>query len=207
MIIISIILSLLLAIFFIPIKVDVKLSTYRLNEKNKNFGDRIKIKILYFIPIYTYKIKDVQVGKKEKEVNIVKRVLDIFITMVEKNRENKNKNKIIKMDEIGKIFKNVKAQKFILSLGINTGDYIANAYINVVVNTALCLFINFNSKKFDFNNLYYKVYTSKKLYEYDISCIFTFRVANTIVIFSKIIYRSLKERWNLKCQNNIQLKT
>lgn len=135
-------------IFFIvillvlPVKAEILLNV-KLKDKKVEFEpllgmDNIfKIKVMYFITI----LKKYIFGKKKKE----------------KRKANKNKNN---KDIVLVLYNSVKFQRLILSLGINVYNPVVNSYIHAMLNTGLCMYINKDSKKFNFNNLYYQIYLS-----------------------------------------------
>lgn len=135
-------------IFFIvillvlPIRAEILLNV-KLKDKKVEFEPLIgmdntfKIKVIYFITILK---KDIFGKKKEK-----------------KRKVNKDKNNKEKMFAL---YNSVKFQRLILSLGINVYNPVVNSYIHAMLNTGLCMYINVNNNKFNFNNLYYQIYLS-----------------------------------------------
>lgn len=129
-------------LLFLPIKIElvlnVKLKENKLEfEPISNLKNYVKIKILFFL----------QVFKK-----------DIFEEKRKPKRQNvkpKSKKVLAKA-----AYNSIKFERFILSLGINTFNPILNSYINAGLNTGICMYINKESKKFNFNALYYQIYLS-----------------------------------------------
>lgn len=130
--------------------------------------------------------------------------------------ENKDREKTRKQSEnkIKKVFNNRKTifelldksyvDKFILSLGFNFDDYIANSYINAALNSILCLYINFNQEKFNLKKLYYQTYIGESLANLSFQGIIKISLADTIKVIGKQYFKLLKqEKSNTKEKNKI----
>ena len=188
----------IVAIFFIPIRFDIYTnlkgksvySCCNSNEKNKV---KISLKILGFIPIYVYdKQKKEQKGKANK-VTIGK----IFKAI--KNATAEEEFKITNFTKkILSWCRKVKFKKLVLVAGFNTNDYVKNAYINASLNSIICMIINKNEDRFNFNKLYYQVGISDYNYYLTVDSIITFSLFRNIDVFITII----KFIFNLKKENN-----
>ncbi len=188
----------IVAIFFIPIRFDIYANlkgesvyySYNLNEKNKV---KISLKILGFIPIYVYnKQKKEQKGKTNK-VTIAKIFKAIKKSAAEEEFKITNFTK-----KILSWCRKVRFKKLVLVVGFNTNDYVKNAYINASLNSIICMIINKNEDKFNFNKLYYQVGISDYNYYLTVDSIITFSLFRNIDVFITII----KFIFNLKKENN-----
>ena len=56
------------------------------------------------------------------------------------------------------LYKSLTFPKFLVSIGFNTFNMILNSYINALLNSTLCIYINQNNKKFNFKELYYQIH-------------------------------------------------
>lgn len=128
----------------VPIKTEILLNV-KLKDKKIEFEPLLgmenvfRVKIMYFVTIFKKYIFD----KKKKDKTT-------------KNNKSKNKKEIMLA-----LYNSVKFKQFILSLGINVYNPVVNSYIHAMLNTGLCMYINKNNKKFNFNNLYYQIYLSE----------------------------------------------
>lgn len=129
-------------LLFFPIKIEmvlnVKLKENKVEfESISNFKNYIKIKIFFFLQVFK---KDIFEEKRK---------------LKKQNVKSKSKKVLAKA-----AYNSIKFERFILSLGINTFNPILNSYINAWLNTGICMYINKERKKFNFNALYYQIYLS-----------------------------------------------
>lgn len=154
---------------------DDLFTNIRLSE---NYENSIVIKLFKVLPIYKKKL-----FRKKK------------------NKNNKKKNKkggfyksINKFSTIKKLMKKIKYEKFVLSLGFNTNDYVANSYINASLNTLLCMYINKNQYQFNMKKIYYQTYIAKHLVVLNFDSIISVSIADTIGIILKEYFKLKKEK-------------
>lgn len=188
-------------LFFIPIKFTIytnikgKNVYYVENLKQKNKAC-VSLKILGFIPIYVYnKEKKDKKDKKENKSNIS--IGKIYNAI--KNSVAEEEFKITNFTKkILSWCRKVKFKKLVLVVGFNTEDYVKNAYINSSLNSIICMVINKNQDRFDFNNLYYQVAISDFNYYLTLDTVITFSLYRNIDVFITII----KFIFNLKKESN-----
>ena len=170
---------LLFIILFVPSSLEVKLyitcNRYFLDvEKTKGVESKITFKLCSLVPVFYKKILEKKkVGKKQKE--------------------NKFKKLFNDKETIYQLVKNSYIEKFVLSLGFNFNDYIANSYINAALNTIICMYINLNQDKFNLKKLYYQTYIGENLANLSLEGIIKISVADTIKVISKQYFKLLKE--------------
>lgn len=185
----SMFLELSLAIFFVLFLVLFIPSTIHVNlyitcdryfldiKKQKGMESKITFKLCGIIPVFYKKILEAKkVTKKQKE-NKIKKVLndkETIYTLL-------NKSYI---------------DKFILSLGFNLNDPIANSYVNATLNTIICLYINLNQDKFNMKRLYYQTYIGENLANLNFEGIIKISLADTIKVIVKQYFRLLKREKN-----------
>lgn len=180
MIFLVVLVTVIVAIFFIPIKIKVYVNikgknVYNVDNSGKKTNNfKIVVKILGFLPIYWYNSKN-HIPKKE---NIIKN------EYMKQEFKRKVKNKEIDvLDLINyalKTNKNIHFSKMVLVGGFNTEDYVKNAYINASLNTIICMIINANQKNFNLNKLYYQISISNYNYYLASDCIISFMLAHNI---------------------------
>lgn len=130
-------------LFVLPIRTELLLNV-KLKDKKVEFepicgmNNILKVKAMFFIPVISKNIFDEK--KREKKKNRFQRI---------------NKKQLILA-----LYNSIKFQELIVSLGVNVHNPVVNSYINASLNTGLCMYINKNIKKFNFNNLYYQIYLS-----------------------------------------------
>ena len=78
------------------------------------------------------------VSSDEGEVKLTKK------KVTKKQKENKIKKVFNNKDTIFQFLKKSYVDKFVLSLGFDLGDCIANSYINDSLNTIICMYIEYN---------------------------------------------------------------
>ena len=169
-------------IFFAPnsivVKVNIKADEYFTNiTRLDEMENSIKIKLLKVIPVYNQELF-VKNGKKKKETK--------------KNDTLLNKNFVDSV--IKRLVKKAKLDKFVLSLGFNLDDPIANSYVNASLNTILCMYINHNQKKFNLNNLYYRTYVADNLFIRNFEGIINISLTDTIKEIAKVYFKEIKNK-------------
>ncbi|MBQ8042627.1 MAG: hypothetical protein IJ272_00560 [Clostridia bacterium] len=108
-------------------------------KKVKGVESKITFKLCGLLPVFHKKILEKKkVGKKQ--------------------HQNKLKKVFNNKDTIFQLLKKSYIDKFVLSLGFNLDDYIANSYVNATLNTIICMYINLNQEKFNMKKLYYQTY-------------------------------------------------
>ena len=113
--------------------------------------------------------------------------------VTKKQKENKIKKVFNNKDTISRFLKKSYIDKFVLSLGFNLDDYIANSYVNAALNTIICMYINLNQEKFNLKKLYYQTYIGENLVNLNFEGIIKISVADTIKVIGKEYFRLLKE--------------
>ena len=185
-IILLVIFFLFMYLFFAPnsivVKVNIKADNYFTNiSRLDEMENSIKIKLLKVIPVYNQELF-VKNGKKKKETK--------------KNDTLFNKDFVDNV--VKRLIKKAKLDKFVLSLGFNLDDPIANSYVNASLNTILCMYINHNQKKFNLNNLYYRTYISENLLFLNFEGIINISLTDTIKVIAKEYFNSKKKMKNNK---------
>lgn len=166
-------------ILFVPSSLNITLfitcDRYFLDvKKTKGMESKITFKICNLIPVYYKKLfEKKKVPKKQKD--------------------NKMKKVFNNKDTIFLFLKKSYIDKFVLSLGFNLNDYIANSYLNATLNTIICIYINLNQEKFNLKNIYYQTYIGENLVNLNFECIIKISVADTIKVIAKEYIRLLKE--------------
>ncbi len=182
----SMILKLSLAIFFvlflilfvrssIQITLYITCDKYFLDVKKiKGVESKITFKLCGLIPVFHKKILE---NKK----------------VTKKQKENKIKKLFNNSDTIYQLIKKSYIDKFVLSLGFNLGEPIANSYVNAALNTIICMYINLNQDKFNMKRLYYQTYIGEKLANLKLEGIIKISIADTIKVIGKEYFKLLKE--------------
>ena len=198
-------------LFFIPIKFTIYTNVKGQNvyyvdnspPKNKAY---VSLKILGFIPIYVYnKEKKDRKNKESKKNNIT--IGKIYNAI--KNSVAEEEFKITNFTKkILSWCRKIKFKKLVLVVGFNTEDYVKNAYINSSLNSIICMIINKNQDRFNFNKLYYQVAISDYNYYLNIDTVISFSLYRNIDVFItivKFIFNLKKEADNneVKSTNNI----
>ena len=163
----------------ITVKVNILADNYFTNiTKQDELENSVKIKLFNIFTVYNQELF-VKNGKKKEETK--------------KNDTLFNKdfvNSVIKS-----LIKKVKLDKFVLSLGFNLDDPVANSYINAALNTILCMYINSNQRKFNLNNLYYRTYISNNnLLILNFEGIINISLTDTIKVIAKEYFNNKKKR-------------
>ena len=185
-IILLVIFFLFMYLFFAPnsivVKVNIKADNYFTNiSRLDEMENSIKIKLLKVIPVYNQELF-VKNGKKKNETK--------------KNDTLFNKDFVDNV--VKRLIKKAKLDKFVLSLGFNLDDPIANSYVNASLNTILCMYINHNQKRFNLNNLYYRTYISENLLFLNFEGIINISLTDTIKVIAKEYFNSKKKIKNNK---------
>lgn len=170
-----------LCILFIPNSIVIKLNFKTQDiiniERLKGFENLLHIKLFGIFNVYTKQF---------------------FIKNNDSKNSNNNSNKEKEgiPDVVKKILKKAKIDKFVLSLGFNLDNPVANSYINASLNTILCLYINSNQEKFNLKNLYYQTYISNDLIFLNFESIIKINLIDTIKVILKEKINNTKEKIN-----------
>jgi len=169
----------LFLILFVPSSLNIGIyitcDRYFLDiKKTKGMESKITFKLCGVIPVYFKKLFEKKKVPKKQKDNKIKKVFN---------------NK----DTIFQFWKKSYIDKFVLSLGFNLDDYIANSYVNVTLNTIICMYINLNQEKFNLKKLYYQTYIGENLVNLNFECIIKISLADTIKVIGKEYFRLLKE--------------
>ena len=170
----------LFLILFVPSSLNIGIyitcDRYFLDiKKTKGMESKITFKLCGVIPVYFKKLFEKKKVPKKQKDNKIKKVFN---------------NK----DTIFQFWKKSYIDKFVLSLGFNLDDYIANSYVNVTLNTIICMYINLNQEKFNLKKLYYQTYIGENLVNLNFECIIKISLADTIKVIGKEYFRLLKEK-------------
>ncbi|MDO4283354.1 MAG: hypothetical protein Q4D02_06905 [Clostridia bacterium] len=184
MIILFIILILVISIIVIPVRFKIQ---YREDEKkNLQVKNKIEIYILYFIKIKTVKMKDKSnIDKEDGEyrVNAIYKILNMYLKYL------RQQEMIMTKEDLKKIFDSIYIEKMNLKFGINLSNPILNAYVIVLANTIINMFIMKNERKMKLKNIEYSTYVSENIFNLKLNCIIRFHLANTIITIIKMIIR------------------
>lgn len=189
-------------VFFVPIKftiyTDIKgKNVYYVENTSKKNKVVISLKILGIIPIYVYNKE-----KKDKKGKSSKVTIDKIYNAI-KNSTLEEEFKVTNFTKkILSWFRKVRFKKLVLAFGFNTEDYVKNSYINATLNSIICMTINANQDRVNFNNLYYQVSISDYNYYLNLDTIITFSLFRNVDVFITIF----KFIFNLKKQNNADKK-
>lgn len=192
-------------VFFIPIKFTIYANIKGKNvycvENHKTKNKVIfSLKILGIIPIYIYDKEKRENKGKNSNVSISK----IFNAI--KNSVTEEEFKITNITKkIISWCNKVNFKKLILVVGFNTEDYVKNSYINASLNSIICMIINANQERFDFNNLYYQVGISDYSYYLAADTVITFSLYNNIDVFMTIIKLILTLKKESGEENNVPI--
>ena len=194
-------------VFFIPVKFTIYA---KIKGKNvycvENYKQKNKaifsLKILGIIPIYIYDKEKRENKGKNSKVSIDKIISAIKNSVAEEEFKITNFTK-----KIISWCKKVNFKKFILVVGFNTEDYVKNSYINASLNSIICMIINANQKRFNFDKLYYQVGISDYSYYLTTDTVITFSLYRNIDVFITIIkfILNLKKEAKEDNRNNMPL--
>lgn len=79
-----------------------------------------------------------------------------------------------------RLLKKTKFKKFALILGFNLGDVIINSYVNAMINSIICMYINYKQENFNLKELYYQVQITESPLILNFHCIFKVKSVDTI---------------------------
>lgn len=185
-------------IFFIPIKFTIYTNikgknVYYVENTNKKNKVIISLKILGVIPIYVYNKERKDMKGKDGKITIDKMYNAIKNSVAEEDFKVSNFTK-----KILSWCRKVRFKKLVFAFGFNTEDYVKNSYINATLNSIICMTINANQDRVNFNNLYYQVSISDYNYYLNLDTIITFSLFRNIDVFITIF----KFVFNLKKLNS-----
>jgi hypothetical protein len=180
------IIVLIFLIILIPIKVVIDYEFYSkdYNINNENIKKEIKIYILRFIKIITFKKKKKEKSNNENnDNNIIYNLINVY-----------KKYKDVTEDEtlLDKLKKSMKIQKIDLEVGFNSKNYIVNSYIMAYINYYINMNVAKNIDRFNLNKTKYNTYISDKLLKVKIKGILDLKIVNTIHIIIKLIFKYMK---------------
>lgn len=167
-------------LLILPVRVDVVLNI-KLKEKKVEFepiqhmNNVLSVKILFFLNIFRKNIFEEKNNKQKKK---------------EKIKMDKGNQKLL----IKALYSSLKFNRLILSLGLNTFNDILNSYINAGLNASLCMYINKNSNKFKYNNLFYQIYMSEVPLVLNLD-------ASIYILPIKAIFEYIKQKIKLKAKS------
>lgn len=179
--IISLVIFFLFLLLFVPHSIHINLNFTCDNlftniSLSENYENSVGIKLFKLLTIYKKKLFKKKTNKKSK------------------NKKNKFFENINKFSVIKKLLKKIKYDKFVLSLGFNTTDYVSNSYINASLNTLLCMYINKYQHQFNIKRLYYQTYVAKHLVVLNFESIISISIADTTYIVLKEYFKHKKEK-------------
>ena len=104
--------------------------------------------------------------------------------------------KLLQLEEINKIVKNIlktiKVNKLDLNLGINFSDPILNAYSIAIINSVLPIFLISNNRNINLDNIRYNTYISKKVVDLKVDSIISVSIVKNIISILKIVFLIVK---------------
>lgn len=172
-----ILLPVIFLLLFFPITVTIKVNSKLKDKKVElepilNMKNYIVIKLFKIIPVYKYKL----FSEKKKP-----------------KKRKKRKGGGLKIAKI--VIKTLKIDKLCVSFGINTYSYILNSYLNALINTTICMYVNIHQNKFNFEQLYYQIYTSENPFVVNLE-------ADVSASVAKVIYVVIKEKIDARKKDN-----
>lgn len=199
-IVIIIILTLIMGVFFIPIR--VKIDYAEKERKDLKILNKIEIYIFYFIKIKTIELKNKKEIENKKGSYKVDAIFKLVSTYIEYSKKEKE---IINTKDLKKIINSIYYEKINIDIGINLKDPIINAYLITAINILLNLFIIKKQNKMKLENVSYATYISNNIFNLKLNCIIRFRVANTIITIIKIIVRlrEVERKYGEKSSNRL----
>lgn len=199
-IVIIIILTLIMGVFFIPIR--VKIDYAEKERKDLKILNKIEIYIFYFIKVKTIELKNKKEIENKKGSYKVDAIYKLVSTYIEYSKKEKE---IINTKDLKKIINSIYYEKINIDIGINLKDPIINAYLITVINILLNLFIIKKQNKMKLKNVSYATYISNNIFNLKLNCIIRFRVANTIITIIKIIVklREVERKYGEKSSNRL----
>ena len=177
---------LIFLVVLIPIKVVIDYEFYSkdYNINNENIKKEIKIYILRFIKIKTFKKKKKEKSNNENnDNNIIYNLINVY-----------KKYKDVTEDEtlLDKLKRSMKVKKADFEIGFNSKNYIVNSYIMAYINYYINMYVGKNIDRFNLNKTKYNTYISDKLLKVKIKGILDLKIVNTIHIIIKLIFRYMK---------------
>ena len=104
--------------------------------------------------------------------------------------------KLLQLEEINKIAKNIlktiKVNKLDLNLGINFSDPILNAYSIAIINSVLPIFLISNNRNINLDKIRYNTYISKKVVDLKVDSIISVSIVKNIISILKIVFLIVK---------------
>lgn len=104
--------------------------------------------------------------------------------------------KLLQLEEINKIAKNIlktiKVNKLDLNLGINFSDPILNAYSIAIINSVLPIFLISNNRNINLDKIRYNTYISKKVIDLKVDSIISVSIVKNIISILKIVFLIVK---------------
>ena len=104
--------------------------------------------------------------------------------------------KLLQLEEINKIAKNIlktiKVNKLDLNLGINFSDPILNAYFIAIINSVLPIFLISNNRNINLDKIRYNTYISKKVVDLKVDSIISVSIVKNIISILKIVFLIVK---------------
>ena len=208
MLYLGIFLLILLLILFFPVNTTLKL---HIDNRALDFNAKIYLfkkiriykKLIVIQDIFKFKNKDEEkkqeVNKKEQRKKIKKKnaafldKLNIFINLYSSNKERFIKLKLY-------IQRKFELKKTEISISEGTGDAAQTAMLYGVlwsligsINAMLSNFLTITFKSININCDY-----NNKTFKADINCIFSFSIANIIIVFLRLNYIMKKYELNVK---------
>lgn len=164
-----ILLPVIFLLLFFPITINININSKLRDKKIElepipNMKNKVAIKLFKIIPVYKYKLFSEKKRPKEKK---------------------KGKGSGLNIVKIA--IKTLRIDKLCVSIGINTYSYILNSYLNALLNTTICMYVNIHEKKFNFKKLYYQIYTSDNPLVVNLEADISSSIA-------KVIYVVIKEK-------------
>lgn len=201
-VILGIIVTAVILILVIPVKIKIN---FCLQTKSKNTeedlktANKIDIYILRIIKVKTIEIKqnDKTNEKTNNKNNAKNESSKNVIADISKSLENyikyeKKDSSLIGKEDLIKLKKGLKFEEFYLNLGFNLKEPILNAYILVLMNTILNLYIAKNANHFNLEKTKYQTHISNKIIDFKFYSIINFKLVNNIIIILKLIIKFSK---------------
>lgn len=173
-------LTIFFLILFVPSSLNINIyiicDKYFLDiKKVSGLESKLVYKICGIVPIYYKKLFEKKSKLKHK-----------------KQSQNKLKKVFNNRKTIFELLEKSYFEKFVLSLGFNLDNYIANSYINASLNTIICLCINHNQEKFNLKKLYYQTYIGENIVNLSFQGIIKISLVDTIRVVVKEYFKLLK---------------
>lgn len=158
---------LFILILIFPLTINIKINTKIKDSKIEleplpDFENSVKVKLIKFIPVFKTKL----------------------FTNKKKNKRKKKKTSGFKIAKVA--IKTLNFDELYLYLGVNTYSYILNSYVNALINTTICMYINLNENKFNFKKLYYQIYTSEKPFVLNLEANLSTSIIKFMIEFIKL---------------------